>query len=124
MPKQPPSDKKIRASLRHGARNRRGADSVKSLLAARPSPVLASIGEQARRQASWRQWFGERLPPPLPARITGIVERDGALVLFAESAGWGVRLRYAVAELEAELRGAHPTISRVAVRVLPGRSPL
>jgi hypothetical protein len=121
MPKPPRSDKNIRANLRHGARNRRGADSVKGLLA-RPSPVLASITDQAARQASWRRWLDERLPAPLPARITGIVERDGVLVLYAESAGWGVRLRYALAELEAQLRGAHPAISRITVRVLPRRS--
>jgi hypothetical protein len=81
--------------------------------------VLASISDQARRQADWRQWLDGRLPPPLAARITGIVERDGALVLYAQSAGWGVRLRYALAELETELRCSHPAISRVAVRVLP-----
>ena len=119
MPKRPPRDKKIRANLRPGTRGRGGADSVKSLLA-RPSPVLASISAQAGRQATWRQWLDERLPPPLRARITGIVERDGGLVVYAESAGWGVRLRYALAELEAELRSAHPRISRLAVRVLPG----
>jgi hypothetical protein len=81
--------------------------------------VLAALADQAARQRAWRKWLDERLPEPLRARITGMVERDGELVIFAESAGWGVRLRYAVAELEADLRGAHPAISRVVVRVLP-----
>jgi hypothetical protein len=94
-------------------------DSVKSLLT-RSSPVLGRIADQAARQSVWRDWLAERLGAPLRGRITGVVERDGALVIFAESAGWGVRLRYAVAELEAELRREHPRVSRVLIRVLPG----
>ncbi|MGH8150907.1 MAG: hypothetical protein ACRETB_13175 [Steroidobacteraceae bacterium] len=81
--------------------------------------MLASIADQAARQAGWRGWLNEHLPS-LVTRITGVVERDGELVLFAESAGWGVRLRYAMAELEPELRRSHPAIVRIAVRVLPG----
>lgn len=119
MPNKLQRDKKNRRGSRRGvARIRPGADSVKSLLA-RPSPVLAAVADQAARQRAWRAWLDGRLPEPLRARITGMVERDGELVIFAESAGWGVRLRYAVAELEADLRGAHPAISRVVVRVLP-----
>lgn len=97
-------------------------DSVKSLLA-RSGPVLGRIADQAARQSVWRDWLAERLGEPLRARITGVVERDGALVVFTESAGWGVRLRYAVAELEAELRREHPQVSRVLVRVLPSGEP-
>ena len=98
-------------------------DSVKSLLA-RSGPVLARVADQAAKQGVWRDWLAERIEEPLRGRITGVVERDGALVLFTESAGWGVRLRYAMAELEAELRRDHPQVSRVLVRVLPaGESP-
>ena len=72
----------------------------------------------------WREWIAQHVAEPLRARITGVVERDGALVIFTESAGWGVRLRYAMAELEPELRREHPQVSRVLVRVLPaGESP-
>lgn len=82
--------------------------------------MLARVADQASRQRHWREWLLERLPQALRPRITGVVERDGALVIFTESAGWGVRLRYATAELEAELRGSHPEIARILVRVLPG----
>jgi len=81
--------------------------------------MLASIADQASRQQYWRNWFTLRLPAQLQGRLTGIVESGGELVLFAASAGWGVRLRYAIAELESELRAAHPKIERIAVRVLP-----
>ncbi len=118
MPNKAHRDKKIRPALRRGARARQGADSVKSVLA-RPGPVMASIADQASRQLAWRKWLDERLPGGLAARVTGIVERGGELVIFTESAGWGVRLRYALAELDAELRRAHASVECVAVRVLP-----
>ncbi len=122
MPNKPRRDKHIRSGLRRGGGGRAGADSVKTLLT-RPGPVLASIADQAARQRIWRQWLAERLPAGLLARVTGVVERDGELVIFTESAGWGVRLRYALAELDSELRHAHPAVARVAVRVLPKGAP-
>ncbi|MGH8226484.1 MAG: hypothetical protein ACREU3_01050 [Steroidobacteraceae bacterium] len=84
--------------------------------------MLGSIADQASRQLVWRRWLGERLTEELLAKITGIVEARSELVLFAESASWGARLRYALADLHAELAGAQPPIERVRVRVLPRRS--
>ena len=130
MPNKPRRDKNNRrGSRRRVAQNRPGPDSVKKLdsvksLLARSGPVLGRIAEHTARRDVWREWIAGRIAEQLRARITGIVERDGALVIFTESAGWGVRLRYAIAELEPELRREHPQISRVMVRVLPaGESP-
>ena len=81
--------------------------------------MLASIADQVTRQRHWRQWLDERLPTTLREHISGVVETGGELVIFAVSAGWGVRLRYAIAELESELRSRHPSIESVIVRVLP-----
>jgi hypothetical protein len=47
------------------------------------------------------------------------VERGDTLVIFTRSAGWSARVRFAVAEIEAQLKSAHPGIARVEVRVLP-----
>jgi len=119
MPNKPRPYNRIRSASRRAAPHRRTrADSVKELLG-RPSPVLGAIADQASRQRLRRAWLEERLPAALRDRIAGLVERDGALVIFAASAGWGVRLRYALAELEAELRGADPAIERIVVRVMP-----
>lgn len=130
MPNKPRRNKNDRrGSRRRVAQNRPGADSVKKpdsvkSLLARSGPVLGRIADQAARHDVWREWLTERIGAPLRARITGIVEREGALVIFTESAGWGVRLRYAMAELEPELRRAYPQVARVIVRVLPaGESP-
>ncbi len=122
MPNRPRGNKQIRPGLRPRARGRPGPDSVKSLLA-RSGPVTAPIAAHASRQLGWRQWLDERLPPPFSARVTGVVERAGALVIFTESAGWAVRLRYALAELDTELRRSHPAVRHVTVRVLPRGSP-
>jgi hypothetical protein len=40
-------------------------------------------------------------------------------VLFADSAAWSARLRYAVQEIEGALRERHPAIAEIKVRVLP-----
>ena len=96
----------------------RGAHSVKDLLA-RAVPVLSQAADQTARQAFWRPWLEAHLPPELPARITGITERDGSLVVFADSPAWSARLRYALQELAPEIREAQPDINEVTVRVLP-----
>jgi len=44
---------------------------------------------------------------------------DDTLVVFAESSAWSARLRYAVVEIEAQIRAAHPGITEITVRVLP-----
>jgi hypothetical protein len=48
-----------------------------------------------------------------------VTEREGDLVIFSDSSGWSARLRYALAELDAELKGERPAITRIIVRVLP-----
>ncbi len=94
------------------------AHSVKDLLA-RSVPILSQAADQTARQAFWRPWLEARLPPELPPRITGITERDGTLVVFADSPAWSARLRYALQELAAELRKTHPDIKDVTVKVMP-----
>lgn len=91
------------------------AHSVKDLLA-RAVPNLSQIAD---RQAFWRPWLQARLPPGLPAKVTAITERDGTLVVFADSPAWSARLRYALLELSAQIRAAQPGIKEVAVRVMP-----
>lgn len=94
------------------------AHSVKDLLA-RSVPVLSQAARQTARQAFWQPWLTARLPPELPSRITAITERDGNLVVFADSPAWSARLRYALQELQSQIRAAHPDIREISVRVLP-----
>ena len=94
------------------------ADSVKELLARR-APALKQITRQAARQNFWKHWLSEHLPLELRPRISGVTERDGTLVIFAENAAWSARLRYAVLELEPDMRAASPELTDVIMRVLP-----
>jgi hypothetical protein len=80
---------------------------------------MKRITDQAVRQNFWRGWLCGHIPAELYARISGIVERDGTLVIFAETAAWSARLRYAILELEHEIRAADPALTAVKVRVLP-----
>ena len=93
--------------------------SVKDLLAG-AVPVLSKAAGQNARQAFWRHWLEARLPPEMAPRITGITERDGSLVVFAESPAWSARLRYALQELGGRIREVQPDIKVVTVRVMPG----
>src|SRR5262249_54678488 len=118
--------KKVTRDKRGNSRNRRPGsagntsrpDSVKAVLA-RLSPTLTRVTDQAARQAAWRQWLTAHLPEDLVARLSGIGDGEGTLVLFAESAAWSARLRYAMQEIEGPLRAAHPEVADIKVRVLP-----
>jgi hypothetical protein len=92
--------------------------SVKELLARR-TPSLTRVTAQAARQNFWNCWLSERLPADIRARVTGVSERDETLVIFAATAAWSARLRYAVLELEREIRAADPQLTNIEVRVLP-----
>jgi hypothetical protein len=88
----------------------------------RAVPVLSQAADQTARQAFWRPWLATHLPPDLPPRITGITERGGCLVVFADSPAWSARLRYALQELAAEIQQTQPDIKEVTVRVMPRRA--
>jgi hypothetical protein len=94
------------------------AHSVKDLLA-RAVPILSQAADQTALQAFWRPWLEAHLPPDLASRITATRERDGSLVVFAESPAWSARLRYALQELAGQIREARAGVSEVSVRVMP-----
>jgi hypothetical protein len=83
------------------------------------TPTLTRVTEQVDRQTFWRGWLDAHLPAEMAGKLTGVVEREGALVIFAESSAWSARLRYAVQEIEAQIRASGPGITEVSVRVLP-----
>jgi hypothetical protein len=89
---------------------------------ARLSPTLTRVTDQAARQATWKDWLEAHLPIDVSTRLSGIVEREGTLVLFAESSAWSARLRYAVQEIQGPLKQAYPKIVDIKVKVLPRSS--
>jgi hypothetical protein len=101
-----------------GSRLSNQTDSVKDLLA-KLTPNLKRVTEQAHRQDFWKDWLEKHLPKEISGKLTGFVERDGILVIFAESPAWSARLRFAVQEIEGQIRAAKPGITEVSVRVFP-----
>jgi len=98
------------------------AHSVKDVLS-RAKPGLSHVTEQLQRQNFWHSWLAQRLPAEILTRISGLAEQRGTLVVFAEGPAWGPRVRYAVLELEAEIRAAAgAAVTRIEVRVLPRSS--
>jgi hypothetical protein len=77
------------------------------------------VTAQAARANFWSEWLSQRLPAELRARLSGVIERDATLVIFAESAAWSARLRYAIQELEPQIRAAAAGLDSVVVRVRP-----
>jgi hypothetical protein len=80
---------------------------------------LTRVTTQSARANFWNEWLSERLPPEIRTRISGVVESDGTLTVFAESAAWSARLRFIVLELEPQIRAAAGGLSAVRVRVRP-----
>jgi hypothetical protein len=114
-------DKRRKSPLRNAANPRAPRiDSVKALLGQR-APALTRVTDHAARGRFWERWLAENMSAQLQTRISGVSEHDGALVVFAESAAWCARLRFAVAELEGAMRAAAPQLTAIEVRVLPRR---
>jgi hypothetical protein len=94
------------------------AHSVKELLT-RTVPALTQVTEAAERGDFWLKWLTQHLTPELRQHVSGAAERDATLVVFAESAAWSARLRFALAELEPQIRAAGEALDGVRVRILP-----
>ncbi len=77
------------------------------------------IRRQTGREAFWRDFLAARLEADLLAQVTHIVEREGALTVYAQSAAWSARLRFAMAELWVEAQAASPGLTRCSVKVQP-----
>jgi hypothetical protein len=77
------------------------------------------VTTQAARANFWNEWLSEHLPAGIRLHLSGVVERDGTLVIFAESAAWSARLRYTIQELEPQILAASSGLTGVVVRVRP-----
>jgi hypothetical protein len=91
------------------------------LLSRSSHAALGRVAGQRQSQSDWRIWLSSKLPAALATRITGVTENAENLVIFAESSAWSARLRYAIAELDSDIRRANPAIQNVSVRVMPKR---
>jgi hypothetical protein len=121
MPKKMSRNKRGRSTMRTTAGPRTSrVHSVKDLLS-RSIGNLTSVTDRQARQGFWSEWLSLRLAAELPARISAVTEREGKLVIYSDTAAWSARLRYAILELEADIRAQDPAITQIVVRVKPRR---
>ncbi|TLZ06313.1 MAG: DUF721 domain-containing protein [Gammaproteobacteria bacterium] len=119
MPKKMARNKRGRSAMRTAAGpGSTRTHSVKELLS-RGAPALTRVTDQAARASFWSGWLCRHLPTDLAPTVSGVVEREGTLVIFAASAAWCARLRYALEELEPEIRADFPALTAISVRVRP-----
>jgi Dna[CI] antecedent, DciA len=98
------------APARHG-----NLKSVNDLLSHRSG--LRRIVDSIPAQLSWAEWLRAALSAPLADHIVSAVPKSAELVVFADSAVWATRLRYALAALLPEITARDAAISRMTVRV-------
>jgi len=97
----------------------RAPESVKALLGRISQSVGRPVAEQRQSQQGWREWLENKLPQHIETHVTGVVEREQTLTVFAESAAWSARLRFAIADLEEQIRERNPHIEKLVVKVMP-----
>jgi hypothetical protein len=78
---------------------------------------LRRIAATIPMQQSWAEWLRGMVGLELAGHIVNAVPNNGQLVVFADSAAWGTRLRYALAGMLVDIAQRDATISRASVRV-------
>jgi hypothetical protein len=122
--------KKSRPDKKTGARNRRktalpthqarlqegrNPKSINELLTNRSS--LRRITASLPGQQSWADWLRGAVAVELAGHIVSAVPKNAELVVFADSAAWGSRLRYALAAMQSDIAARDSAISHTTVRV-------
>jgi len=96
-------------------RQRETLSNINQILSNKPG--LARIGATIPVQQSWVDWLRTAVVAELAGHIVSAVPKNAELVVFADSAAWGTRLRYALAALQSEIAARDSAISHTSVRV-------
>lgn len=89
--------------------------SINELLSDRPG--LRRITASIPVQQSWADWLRGAVADELAEHIVSAVPKNGELVVFADTAAWGTRLRYALAAMQLDIARRDAAISHSSVRV-------
>ena len=124
MHKKSLRDKKTGARNRHPAayaarramlRSEANPKSINELLSVQPG--LRRITASIPVQQSWADWLRGAVAAELAGHIVGAVPKNGELVVFADTAAWGTRLRYVLGVMQTEIAARDSAISHTRVRV-------
>ncbi len=126
MHKKPRHDKKSGArNADDGVTQSNKTLKINDLLSKRP--VLARLTAAIPAQQAWVEWLRAELPAELAEHVVNVVPRRAAtagdateLVIFADSAAWGTRLRYALSALDGRIRSRDAAVAGWLVRIAPG----
>lgn len=117
MPKKIRQDKQSLRVTGSSAQRRGHIAGIKDLLAKQGLAAEARRRQQAI--GALQSWVGQLLPAELEPHLRGAELRAGKLLVYADSAAWSSRIRYALTGLLSELRARDPSINEVRVRVRP-----
>ena len=113
MPKRPNRNKQ---TVRPGAKPRTAGDLISARL-----PALAQRALSTPEASEWHLTVMKALGPELANKVNGITLNSGRITVIADSSAWASRMRFVLAEIEAELRKVTPDFREVVVRVRPKR---
>jgi hypothetical protein len=68
-------------------------------------------------QQSWAEWLRGAVATELAGHIVSAVPKNDELVVFADTAAWGTRLRYALSAMLSDITGRDAALARITVRV-------
>jgi hypothetical protein len=68
-------------------------------------------------QQSWADWLRGAVGIELAGHIVNALPKNAELVVFADSAVWGTRLRYALAAMQPDIAARDAALVRTTVRV-------
>jgi hypothetical protein len=124
MHKKPVRDKKTGARIRHQSGSVAGHVAPQKI--GKPKLInelltnhsgLLRITAKLPVQQSWADWLRGAVAAELAGHIVSAVPKSAELVVFADSAAWGSRLRYALAAMQSDIAARDSAISHTTVRV-------
>ena len=104
-----------RTGPRSGLHNAATPRSINELLTNRSA--LQRISTRIPLQQAWADWLRAAVGSQLAGHIVNALPKSAELVVFADSAAWGTRLRYALAAMQPAITARDATIVRTTIRV-------
>jgi hypothetical protein len=90
---------------------------ISDLLSRQPTARAVQAAVDVEQQ--WLGWLRDILPAELRGELAGAVARRGTLFIYASSAAWSTRLRYALASVLPQCQARDPGVRALRVRVMP-----
>ena len=90
--------------------------------------MIKHLATQSGAQQDWCDWLRRTLPEELAGHVVNVVPKALAgsaggieLVVLADSAAWGARLRFALSALGTDIATRDAAVRHTRVRVAPGQ---